>query len=63
MGQTEAEFKEFEPRRWTAQEPPITGSNLAPAQISKLLLKFPAEPTMFKPRLLFEPRLDMVKIL
>jgi len=33
-----------------------TGSNWAPAKISKHLLKFPAEPTMFELRLLFEPR-------
>ena len=32
-------------------KPPITGSNWAPAQISKHLLNVPAEPTMLEPRL------------
>ena len=38
---SEAQFNKVDPRRW----PLKTGSNWAPAQISKHLLKFPVEPT------------------
>ena len=49
---TEAEFdlKNFN----RVAEPPKTGSDWAPAQISKNLIQFQVEPTLLEPRLKFE---------